>query len=424
MRLLPSIMQLAGWGVVIAVSAVFCGLGLSLAAYVLLGVWLAVLALSALLSGRADIAVSREAETAAAAGGGFLMRLHLENRGRRPLKIQLTDHYPASFTAEGLPVSAQLMPDAILEIAYPLTASVRGNAQFGDVQLFIRRGLWTENLQLPCPHAVRVYPNFRQKNQSSFVGHSPSRGALIHPLHPGSAQGDFDHLRDYRQGDSLRRLDHKATARLGKPVSREYLEEFEQPLAILLDCSRRMQGGLLDAALAAAAALLKTAALQGDAVSASAFSAREAWYLPASRHGQYARFMDACADLHADDCPPDFAAAAEKHYRRQKKPSLTVLITTLEEGDGDAIKRALRLLGRRHHVIAVSLEPPYLHEGDALQSIQDAAALAARDAYANRFDAMQQRLRHEAVSFICCRAEALTPAVINAYWDYRSRLAR
>ncbi|MCL8396369.1 DUF58 domain-containing protein, partial [Pseudomonas aeruginosa] len=46
---------------------------------------------------------------------------------------------------------------------------------------------------------------------------------------------DFHQMREYRVGDSLRQLDWKATARARKLISREYQDEKNQQLLLMLD---------------------------------------------------------------------------------------------------------------------------------------------------------------------------------------------
>ena len=54
----------------------------------------------------------------------------------------------------------------------------------------------------------------------------------------------FKEIRPYVVGDDLRRLDHKVTARLGKPFLRLYEEEREVSVWLAVDVSRSMQFGL------------------------------------------------------------------------------------------------------------------------------------------------------------------------------------
>ena len=51
---------------------------------------------------------------------------------------------------------------------------------------------------------------------------------------------EFHQLREYRQGDAQRAIDWKATARTQRLISREYEEEKDQRVLLVIDCGRRM----------------------------------------------------------------------------------------------------------------------------------------------------------------------------------------
>src|SRR3546814_8797339 len=80
---------------------------------------------------------------------------------------------------------------------------------------------------------------------------------------------DFHQMREYRVGDSLRQIDWKATARARKLISREYQDEKNQQLIVVLDTGRRMlatDGALahFDHALDASMVVSSMAFRQGD----------------------------------------------------------------------------------------------------------------------------------------------------------------
>ena len=52
---------------------------------------------------------------------------------------------------------------------------------------------------------------------------------------------DFKQLSEYRYGDSVRHIDWKATLRLDKPIVREFQDERDQRVMLLIDCGRRMR---------------------------------------------------------------------------------------------------------------------------------------------------------------------------------------
>ena len=82
---------------------------------------------------------------------------------------------------------------------------------------------------------------------------------------------EFHQLREYREGDSQRQIDWKATSRSGQLISREYQDERDQQIMLLIDCGRRMRAqddelSHFDHVLNAALLLAYVGLRQGDAV--------------------------------------------------------------------------------------------------------------------------------------------------------------
>ena len=125
---------------------------------------------------------------------------------------------------------------------------------------------------------MRVYPRFAHDHaDSAFAGIRTPQLGHVHPLYKRGGNGDFSHLRNYLDGDSINRIDHKASARLGKWLVREYDYEHEQPVILMLDASRRLQTrykgrALFDEQLAAATRLARAALKSGDEIGLQTFS--------------------------------------------------------------------------------------------------------------------------------------------------------
>lgn len=82
---------------------------------------------------------------------------------------------------------------------------------------------------------VLVYPRF-----TPMVGLKVPAGRRYHPggVALASELGEaFEYIgnRPYREGDSVRRIDWRATARLGEPIVREYREEYFMRVGVVLD---------------------------------------------------------------------------------------------------------------------------------------------------------------------------------------------
>jgi Uncharacterized conserved protein (some members contain a von Willebrand factor type A (vWA) domain) len=92
----------------------------------------------------------------------------------------------------------------------------------------------TGAVQLP-PQRVTVLPSFHPLEELSIpISHRYQHGGVLHDSHTGNAS-EYVGNRDYIPGEPTRRLDFRAWARLGKPVVREYQDEFCSRVAVVLD---------------------------------------------------------------------------------------------------------------------------------------------------------------------------------------------
>ena len=100
----------------------------------------------------------------------------------------------------------------------------------------------------PAPARLTVYPRFdpldrielpqARRQQPGGVAYVANRGESV----------EYIGNREYRQGDNVRDIDWRATARLSRPIVREYREEFFLRAAIVLDTQVPRARGDWDAA--------------------------------------------------------------------------------------------------------------------------------------------------------------------------------
>src|SRR5262249_11923195 len=122
---------------------------------------------------------------------------------------------------------------------------------------------------------------------------------------------EFDSLRDYHPDDDPRRINWRATARAGRPISHEFRVEQDRPVVLLLDTGRRLtaprpstspDGGVvtvtrLEVAFGAAVALAQAVTRLGDRVGVIAYDREIRTRLPARRRDVPA-VLDLLVDLH------------------------------------------------------------------------------------------------------------------------------
>ena len=131
----------------------------------------------------------------------------------------------------------ELRPGEQTEVTYALTPLRRGAYDFKGPQVATAFpfGVYHTARRLPAPHRMLVYPRFAKLDAIRLpTGRKHQPGGLQLVSHVGDSE-EFIGLREYRPGDRLRDLHHRAWARVGRPVVREYQQEYLTRIALVVD---------------------------------------------------------------------------------------------------------------------------------------------------------------------------------------------
>lgn len=190
----------------------------------------------------------------------------------------------------------------------------------------------------------------RQRAASALQGdyRSVFRGAGI----------EFAEAREYVPGDDVRLIDWNVTARSGTPWVKEFIEEREVPVVCAVDVSASQRVGRpglgrLGVAAELTALLGLSAAYHGDRSGLLLFAGGIERFVAPKRGARHAlRLVHELAGFTATPDASDLAGAAEYLSRVLGRRSVVFVIT---DGMVTAFESALRALGRRHDVIALTL---------------------------------------------------------------------
>ena len=114
----------------------------------------------------------------------------------------------------------------------------RGKYRFRDLDLGpVRRSAWSSAASRSrLPDEIVVYPRIGQLTRRWFQLQRQASENRLGKRHDRSAQQEEYHgLRDYRPGDSPRWIHWRTSARRGELMVKEFEQENEQDLAILID---------------------------------------------------------------------------------------------------------------------------------------------------------------------------------------------
>jgi uncharacterized protein (DUF58 family) len=345
------------------------------------------------------------------------------------VSLAVFDHYPSASELDGLPRATAVPARGWVELEYQVRPLERGDAAFGATELLLASplGLWRRRRWAGAAQVVRVLPNFRPLLRFAHlaVDDRLAQMGIRHRERRGEGR-EFRELRDFRQGDSLRQIDWKATSRRGKPITRDFHDETDQRVVFMVDCGRRMrarEGDIahFDHALNAVLLLAYAATRYGDSVGLATFSGEPRWVPPSKGPAAIARLLAAVYDLETSAEPPDYAAAAVRLATLERRRALVVVVSNLRDEDASELLPALKLLSQRHLVLLASLRESALAAAAAapIGSLKDALFVAACRQYLAARERAHEQVRGLGVLTLDVEPEKLPVAMVNRYLDIK-----
>ncbi|HEY0502723.1 MAG TPA: DUF58 domain-containing protein [Lysobacter sp.] len=349
----------------------------------------------------------------------------LSVRSERSQHLDVFDLHPGGWHMHGLPRRLALQAGETVSFDYHLRANARGDFRFDGVQLRLHSPLrlWWHSRIAGAGQPVRVFPNFAPLSRfAMFSAEQASRLVGAHVRRRRGEGTDFHQMREYRIGDSLRQIDWKATARTRRLVSREYQDEKNQQLVLLLDTGRRLMARdgelahfdhVLDAALVVGYLALR----QGDAVGLLASGGAGAWVPPRRGVGAIDELLRASYALQPQPVATDFLAAATELSVRQRRRSLVMLVTNLRDEDMDDVLAAVRMLRKRHLVCVASLREASLDAAlsEPVQDLAGAVRAGATAQYIEQRNAAHDALRSHGVMVLDVACDQLAASLVEKY---------
>jgi len=374
-------------------------------------------------------AARRQAASALAAGRWHDVRLLVSNDAPYPVGVQIHDHHPAEFESRDLPQTVTVPARGWVQITYGIRAVTRGAFTFERTAMRLRSrlGLVERRVRSGAAQPLRVYPDFGALSGYALLAtdHRLSQMGILQRRRRGEGM-DFHQLREYRIGDSLRRIDWKATARMHRLISREYQDERDQSIVFLLDCGRRMataDGEIshFDAALNAALLLAHVGVRHGDAVGALTMAGENRFMALRKTQATVTLMLNQLYDLQPTLRTPDYYAAALDLMRRVRKRALVVVLSNLRDEDDDTLLPALELMRRRHLVLFASLRERLLDAALAhrVHDLDSALTHVGTADYLQARGASFRKLERSGALLIDVQPADLPLALVNRYLDIK-----
>jgi uncharacterized protein (DUF58 family) len=369
--------------------------------------------------------VARELPPVVPVGVERVVSLRLRHAGRQALSVEVHDLHPGDWPVSGLPRRVWLTAGREVELPYRITPDARGTFEFAGTALRLRSplGLWRQRRIVALRQTVRVYPNFAPLAKLALVGAEQASRVVGAHLQRRRGEGtEFQQLREYRVGDSLRQIDWKASQRARKLISRDYQDERNQQVMLLLDTGRRMLArddalAHFDHVLNAALMVAYIALRQGDAVGLLASGGESRYMAPRRSLGTVDTLLNTVFDLNAQAVATDYLEAATLLGARQSRRCLVLLITNARDEDIEDLLAAVRQLQRRHLVCVASLREQVLDRSlqRTPRNFDEAVQLAATMQYVEQRGRTHRLLRAQGADVLDVTCNELPAALVGHY---------
>ncbi|MEO8827155.1 DUF58 domain-containing protein [Lapillicoccus sp.] len=394
-------------------------------------VLLAVIVDLVLAVGPGHLSIEREATSQVRLGESGASSLLVTNTSRRRVRGVLRDAWQPSAGATGERHQLSIPGGERRRFTTVLLPTRRGDrlADRVTVRSFGPLRMGARQHSFDVGGSIRALPPFASRK------HLPSRLATLRQLDGRSAvrvrgQGtEFDSLRDYVEGDDVRSIDWRATARRQHVVVRTWQPERDRRVILVLDTSRTSAGRVeqmprLDSEMDAALLLAALASRAGDRVDLIAgdrwVRARVTGSSRSALLGDLVQAMSPLQPALLEASWPTLATAIADTSRRR---ALVVLLTTLEPAAiEESLLPTLASLTLHHRVVVASVSDPALV---AMAARRDTTAQAYDAAAAERTLELRRRtaamLAGLGVTVIDASPEDLPPRLADHYLLLKSQ---
>jgi len=241
---------------------------------------------------------------------------------------------------------------------------------------------------------------------------------------------EFEQIKEYVQGDDVRTLNWKATAKQNQLMVNQYQDEKSQPVYSIIDTGRVMKMPfnnlkLLDYAINSCLAFSNVALKRNDKTGLIGFSKEINTYAPAIQKPTHLNtILEQLYNIDTNITDSDFGVLYGHIKRKINHRSLLLLYTNFEHIS--SLKRQLPYflaLAKKHVLVVIFFENSELEkliemDAEDLQSIY-------HKTIAEKFSLdkvlMQKELQKYGIQSILTRPEDLTINTINKYLEIKAR---
>lgn len=384
-------------------------------------------------SSRQPLKVNRKVLDRLNLGDVNSVQLEVENSTQQPISFTMIEGYPLEMQERSKSYGATLLPGRKTVFKYEFIPKERGEYHFGNVFIRIRSVFFliSRKMELPLEQTCRVYPSVLQmKKYELLVFKQQKTSAGIKRIRRLGNASEFEQIKNYVQGDEIRKINWKATSRKNELQVNQYQEERSQHVYCIIDKSKNMEMdfkglSMLDYAINSTLVFSNIALKKGDKAGLITYADKIGTTLAAERSGgQMRRIQEALYNQKSLFHESNFELLYNTIRRSIKTRSLLVLFTNFETVF--AMRRALpmlRRLNQKHVLVVVFFQNTELQElaYQPVQNSQEMYQAIVAEKMIGVKAGIARELRQNGIQTILSLPEELSVNTINKYLELKAK---
>ncbi|RVU01918.1 DUF58 domain-containing protein [Mucilaginibacter limnophilus] len=361
------------------------------------------------------------------------LSIFIESRYPFTVQVGIIDEVPRQFQRRDVWFKTSLAPYQQKSITYQLRPTKRGEYDFGDIRVFVRSplGLISRRFNFTQSEVLPVYPSFLQMRKYELMAISNRLNEVgIKKIPRVGHSLEFEHVKNYVQGDDYRTINWKATARHGSFMVNNYIDEKSQHVYCVIDKSRAMKMpfnglSLLDYAINATLALSNVALKKEDKAGLITVGEKIGSVIAADRRPtQINRILEVLYKEKTRYLETNMEALYSTIRGVIKQRSLVVFFTNFESLS--ALQRQmpfLKRIAKFHLLLVVFFENTELLEMSAQPAadVEHIYIKTVAEKFANDKKLIVKELAKYGIQSVLTAPENLTINAINKYLEIKAR---
>ena len=361
------------------------------------------------------------------------IKVTVQNFYTFPIYIKIIDEIPFQFQIRNFEIQKKIAPSTISASQYFLRPVSRGEYFFGKLNVYVssplrlisRRFIFDNGSMVP------TYPSYIQLRKYDLMAFSNNLFQYgMKKIRRIGHSMEFEQIKEYVQGDDIRTLNWKATAKKNSLMVNQFQDEKSQMVYMAIDKGRVMKMpfnglSLLDYAINATLVLSNVILKKQDKAGMFAFSKKvENRVVAEKRSSQMQKILESLYNIKTDFFESDYSRLYVDVKKNINQRSLILLYTNFETLEG--LHRQLpylKAIAKNHLLVVVFFKNTELNElidkkASNIQEIYD-KIIAEKFAFEKKL--IVQELQKYGIFSVLTQPENLTLDTINKYLEIKAR---